>query len=139
MRYFSQPIFRIFSYLKNALHNLVIELCSALFFSKFFYSYILTSRTVLKCTQMRARVEKVDVLGWNKSKLASAESPPFLSSLSRFCRCRRCYRLFFAIFAIAHDQRVLIKFLQTHPRIIITIAYKSGHIQIFASVIMTYP
>ena len=24
-------------------------------------------RTVLKCTQMRARVEKVDVLGWNKS------------------------------------------------------------------------
>ena len=24
-------------------------------------------RTVLKCTQMRARVEKGDVLGWNKS------------------------------------------------------------------------
>ena len=24
-------------------------------------------RTVLKCTHMRARVEKVDVLGWNKS------------------------------------------------------------------------
>ena len=23
--------------------------------------------TVLKCTQMRARLEKVDVLGWNKS------------------------------------------------------------------------
>ena len=35
--------------------------------SKIFYSYILTLRTVLKCTQMRARVEKVDVLGWNKS------------------------------------------------------------------------
>ena len=29
VRYFSQPIFRLFSYLKNALHNLVIELCSA--------------------------------------------------------------------------------------------------------------
>ena len=27
-------------------------------------------RTVLKCTQMRARVEKVDVLGWNKSYVA---------------------------------------------------------------------
>ena len=24
-------------------------------------------RTVLKCTEMRARVEIVDVLGWNKS------------------------------------------------------------------------
>ena len=36
VRYFYQPIFRLFSYLKNALHNLVIELCSALiFFQKF--------------------------------------------------------------------------------------------------------
>ena len=34
VRYFSQPIFSLFSYLKNALHNLVIELCSALFFFK---------------------------------------------------------------------------------------------------------
>ena len=32
---------------KNALHNLVIELCNALLFSKIIYSYILTSRTVL--------------------------------------------------------------------------------------------
>ena len=32
VRYFSQPIFSLFSYLKNALHNLVIELCSAPFF-----------------------------------------------------------------------------------------------------------
>ena len=47
VRYFYQPIFSSFSYLKNALHNLVIELCSALFFSKIIYSYILTSRTVL--------------------------------------------------------------------------------------------
>ena len=37
VRYFSQPIFRLFSYLKNALHNLVIELCSAL---NFFQIYI---------------------------------------------------------------------------------------------------
>ena len=29
--YFSQPIFSLFSYLKDALHNLVIELCSASF------------------------------------------------------------------------------------------------------------
>ena len=28
-----------------------------------------TQCTVLKCTQMRARVEKVDVLGWNKSDM----------------------------------------------------------------------
>ena len=34
VRYFSQPIFRSFSYWKNALHNLVIELCSALIFFK---------------------------------------------------------------------------------------------------------
>ena len=34
VRYFSQPIFRLFSYLTNALHNLVIELCSALIFVK---------------------------------------------------------------------------------------------------------
>ena len=32
--YFSQPIFGLFSYLKNALHNLVIELCSGLFYLK---------------------------------------------------------------------------------------------------------
>ena len=30
-------------------------------------------RTVLKCTEMRARVEIVDVLGWNKSSAAEAE------------------------------------------------------------------
>ena len=47
VRYFSQPIFRLFSYFKNALHNLVIELCNALIFLKNIYSYILTSRTVL--------------------------------------------------------------------------------------------
>ena len=47
VQYFSQPIFRLFSYLKNALPSLVIELCSALFFSKIIYIYILTSRTVL--------------------------------------------------------------------------------------------
>ena len=34
VRYFHQPIFSSFSYLKNALHNLVIELCSALYFLK---------------------------------------------------------------------------------------------------------
>ena len=43
----SQPIFSVFSYLKNALHNLVIKLCSAPFFSKILYRYLLTSRTVL--------------------------------------------------------------------------------------------
>ena len=30
--------------------------------------------TVLKCTQMRARVEKVDVLGWNKSLVTAKQS-----------------------------------------------------------------
>ena len=30
VRYFSRPIFSLFSYLKNALQNLVIELCSEL-------------------------------------------------------------------------------------------------------------
>ena len=34
VRYFYQPIFSSFSYLKNALHHLVVELCSALFFFK---------------------------------------------------------------------------------------------------------
>ena len=34
VRYFSQPISSLFSYLKNARHNLVIELCSALFVFK---------------------------------------------------------------------------------------------------------
>ena len=47
VRYFHQPIFSLFSDLKNALHNLVIELCSAPFFSKILYRYLLTSRTVL--------------------------------------------------------------------------------------------
>ena len=47
VHYFNQPIFSLFSYLKNALHNLVIELCSAPFFSKLLYSYLLNSRTVL--------------------------------------------------------------------------------------------
>ena len=46
-RYFSQSIFGLFSYFKNALHHLVIELCRALFLFKIFYSYLLTSRTVL--------------------------------------------------------------------------------------------
>ena len=32
VHYFFQPIFSLFSYSKNALHNLVIELCSAPFF-----------------------------------------------------------------------------------------------------------
>ena len=32
VHYFSQQIFSLFLYLKNALHNLVIELCSAPFF-----------------------------------------------------------------------------------------------------------
>ena len=32
VHYFSQPIFGLFSYLKNAQHNLVIELCRAPFF-----------------------------------------------------------------------------------------------------------
>ena len=32
-------------------------------------------RTVLKCTQMRARVEKVDVLGWNKSVDTFSHAP----------------------------------------------------------------
>ena len=30
---------------------------------------LLNSRTVLKCTEMRVRVEKRSVLGWNKSKI----------------------------------------------------------------------
>ena len=34
VQYFYQPIFSLFSYLKNAPHNFVIELCSAPFFSK---------------------------------------------------------------------------------------------------------
>ena len=32
-------------------------------------------RTVLKCTQMRARVEIVDVLGWNKSNALFDKRP----------------------------------------------------------------
>ena len=41
VRYFSQPISSLFSYLKNALHNLVIELCSApLFFKNIAQLYI---------------------------------------------------------------------------------------------------
>ena len=39
----------------------------AIFFSKILHSYLLTSLTVLKCTGMRARVEKMSVLGWNNS------------------------------------------------------------------------
>ena len=35
VRYFSQPIFSLFSYLKNTLHNLDIEMCSAPFFQKY--------------------------------------------------------------------------------------------------------
>ena len=34
VHYFSQPSFSLFSYLKNAYHNLVIELCLAQFFFK---------------------------------------------------------------------------------------------------------
>ena len=44
---FSQPIFNLFSHLKNTLYNLVIELCSALKKIKSFYVYFLNSRTVL--------------------------------------------------------------------------------------------
>ena len=40
MHYFSQPIFSLFSYLKNALHNLVIELCSAPFFENIVQVFI---------------------------------------------------------------------------------------------------
>ena len=32
MHYLSQPIFSLFSHLNSAIHNLVIELCSALIF-----------------------------------------------------------------------------------------------------------
>ena len=35
VRYFSQPIFSLFSYLKNTLHNLDIEMCSAPLFQKY--------------------------------------------------------------------------------------------------------
>ena len=45
--YFSQPIFLIFTF-KNALHKLVIELCSALeTFKKIIYGYLLKLRAVL--------------------------------------------------------------------------------------------
>ena len=44
---FYQPISSLFSHLKNVLHNLVIELCSALNISKTFYGYLLKSRAVL--------------------------------------------------------------------------------------------
>ena len=48
VHYFSQPFFSLFSYLKNAQHNLVIGLCLAPFlFSKILYRYLLNSRTVL--------------------------------------------------------------------------------------------
>ena len=47
VHYFSQPIFSLFSYLKNALHNLVIELCSALKTFETNYGYLLKSRAFL--------------------------------------------------------------------------------------------
>ena len=54
----------------SAIHNAITTLCSA------FLKYEIKLKigwekefTVLKCTQMRARVEKVDVLGWNKSNM----------------------------------------------------------------------
>ena len=41
--------------------------------------------TVLKCTQMRARVVKVDVLVWNKSITTSANTcPPFSVATKKF-------------------------------------------------------
>ena len=58
---------RIFLKDLNGLHNWITKLCSALFKCgnrlKLGWE---NECTVLKCTQMRARVEKVDVLGWTQ-------------------------------------------------------------------------
>ena len=47
VHYFSQQNLSLILYLKNSLHNLVIELCSALNVKKILYSYLSKSRAVL--------------------------------------------------------------------------------------------
>ena len=69
VRYFSQPIFRLFSYLTNALHNLVIELCIAPVLFQTIYSYIITLRTVLYLLNYRlfAKMQKIHFIARESS------------------------------------------------------------------------